>query len=482
MFITPVANYNVNKNHNELNFSGSPKSKLEKLAKKITLQDKVISAMADNQGADIIVIGGKVAEAQKGLMGIADAFDNVIKRIVFIKERVVAPFAIFKDSDGDRRILNLSPDKDIFLRSELFGRVKIEPRETGSFDSYDTLAVGRRVIDFSTPINDNATKTSNIWSTEYDLSEKLDEKICEMNGHSLSTFSSKKIKQKPSTPSAKLSFADVGGLDEQKAILRHEIVNVVKYRNVYKDMPTNHGFVIHGGPGLGKTLLAQATANEIDAHFIKINGQELTSKWVGESEENLRGLFKEAKAKQPSIIVFDEIDTFARKRGDSTDVYGDKMVNQFLTILSDIEKDNDMVFVIGTTNRLDMIDEAVLRSGRLGRHIKVDAYDEKGMGQIFDIHTKKKPIDENLDKSSLIKKMLERKFTGADIMQTASYAHNNAFERSGLLAKMDSNMPVSNEDIASLRITQADFDEAIKIVAEGKKPSNERVRVKGFSQ
>ena len=167
---------------------------------------------------------------------------------------------------------------------------------------------------------------------------------------------------------------------------------------------TSHGVVLYGPPGTGKTMLALALANEAEIPFVKLNGLELVDKWVGSSEKNLRNLFAKAKEHQPCIIFLDEFEAIARKRsGDSGGRHDDKFVNQLLTLLSDIEKNNDNIFVITATNRLDIIDPAILRSGRIGTHIEVNLPTTKeAIEQILDIHLKDKPVAKDIQKQEIV--------------------------------------------------------------------------------
>lgn len=113
----------------------------------------------------------------------------------------------------------------------------------------------------------------------------------------------------------------------------------MKYPEAYKGRMISHGTILYGPPGTGKTLIAQALANESDANFIKLNGLEMSSCWVGQSEKNWRNLFEKAKKNQPCIIFVDEFDAVAKNRGEAQGRHDDKVVNQLLTLISDIEKE-----------------------------------------------------------------------------------------------------------------------------------------------
>ena len=129
--------------------------------------------------------------------------------------------------------------------------------------------------------------------------------------------------------------------------------------------------------------------------------------------------------------------------------------------MSDIEKNGDDVYVLATTNKVDMLDEAIMRSGRFGKHIEVGPPDLKGTRQILDIHTKSKPLDKNLDKEALSQQLHGIKATGADIARLVADAHNNAYQRLGIFEKMDAGT-FRKSDIENLKIQNEDFDKAIK--------------------
>lgn len=248
--------------------------------------------------------------------------------------------------------------------------------------------------------------------------------------------------------------------------MKKGVLYPIKYPEAFENIKVNHGIILTGPPGTGKTLIAESLANESNAFFLKLNGSELKSKWVGESEENLRTLFEGAIENQPSIIVFDEFDSVAKKR-DKVDNYSAEFVNQFLSIMSDIEKQGDDVYILATTNKIEMLDDAIMRSGRFGKHIQIGLPDLQGTRQILDIHTAKKPLDESIDKEVLSKKLFDIHATGADIARLSSDAYNNAFERVGIFDKM-ANGTFVKSDINNLKITKEDFEQAINnFVKEG---------------
>ena len=269
-----------------------------------------------------------------------------------------------------------------------------------------------------------------------------------------------------------LTFADIGGQDAAIAKIKKTILYPIKYPEAFAKRKISHGVVLYGPPGTGKSLLAETLANESNAHFIKLNGLEMISKWVGQSEENLRKLFKEAQEKQPAIIFIDEFDGIASQRDNERDPHGSKVVNQILTLLSDIEKNGDNIFIVTATNRLDLLDSAVIRSGRMETHIELlPPQTEKDVLQILDIHSKNLPMDEDLNKSAIADILLKQKASGADIASIVNSANEQAFSRQNyspeaksiesIYDKMENGTFIM-EDLENVKITNADFEAALR--------------------
>ncbi len=213
-----------------------------------------------------------------------------------------------------------------------------------------------------------------------------------------------------------VTWADVGGLEDTKERLQETIQWPLLYEDVFRamDLDAAKGVLLYGPPGTGKTLLAKAVANESDSNFISIKGPELLSKWVGESEKGVRSVFSKARENAPTVIFFDEIDSIAGERGHRTGDSGvsERVVSQLLTELDGLEELEDVV-VVATTNRPDLIDAALLRPGRLDRHVHVPVPDEDARRAIFEVHTREKPLAETVDIEDLAAKT--EGYVGADI-------------------------------------------------------------------
>jgi transitional endoplasmic reticulum ATPase len=255
-----------------------------------------------------------------------------------------------------------------------------------------------------------------------------------------------------------ITWNDVGGLDDTKDRLVETIQWPLEYPDVFEtmDMQAAKGVLLYGPPGTGKTLMAKAVANEADSNFISVKGPELLSKWVGESEKGVREVFSKARENAPTVVFFDEIDAIAGERGsgggDSN--VGERVVSQLLTELDGLEQLEDVV-VIATTNRPDLIDNALLRPGRLDRHVHVPVPDEDARKAIFEVHTRNKPLAEGIDMEWLAGET--EGFVGADIeavareaSMAASREFINSVEPEGI-----------KESVGNVRITREHFEQAL---------------------
>ncbi|CAK9437064.1 uncharacterized protein LODBEIA_P15100 [Lodderomyces beijingensis] len=271
-------------------------------------------------------------------------------------------------------------------------------------------------------------------------------------------------------PDFKLEDLGIGGLDaEFQDIFRRAFNSRILPPEIAEKLDYKHckGLLLYGPPGTGKTLIARKLSKMLNGKEPKIvNGPEMLSKFVGASEENIRNLFKDAEAEYKQkgedsdlhVIIFDELDSVFKQRGsgktDGTGV-GDNVVNQLLSKMDGVDQLNN-ILIIGMTNRLDLIDTALLRPGRFEIQIEIALPDEKGRKDIFAIHTKKLKDnglltkDVNLDELSI----LTKNFTGAEIEGLCNSAKSHAISRhtkKGSLAQIDSS------SIADMQITRNDF-------------------------
>ncbi len=257
-----------------------------------------------------------------------------------------------------------------------------------------------------------------------------------------------------------VTWDDVGGLESLKDELYEAVEWPLKHKEAfeYADVKTPKGILLYGPPGTGKTLIAKAVAHTTESNFISIKGPELLSKWVGESEKGIREIFRKARQAAPCIIFLDEMDSLApsRSSGSSDSHVTERIVSQLLTEIDGLEELHN-VLVIGATNRVDLIDSALLRPGRFDRILEIPLPDLKGREHIFKIHTKNKPIVKDLDVAKLVD--LTDGFSGAEIEGVCNRAAMSAIRRY-----------VNNEEksVKSIKITQEDLENAIEKLRPGK--------------
>lgn len=210
------------------------------------------------------------------------------------------------------------------------------------------------------------------------------------------------------------NLSHVGGMKAIKDKLIKTVLFPMKYPKLYKRCPIKpqRSVLLYGPPGCGKTLIADALMNQENLNSISVRGPELLSKYIGASEAAVRNLFRRAYLARPCVIFFDEFESLVAKRGaDSTGVT-DRIVNQFLTLMDGVDGLSDEIFIIATTSRPDMIDPAILRPGRLDKHIYCSLPDEHERKEIFDVLSK----DINLAEIDTVDWAIKMDgFTGADI-------------------------------------------------------------------
>jgi transitional endoplasmic reticulum ATPase len=263
-----------------------------------------------------------------------------------------------------------------------------------------------------------------------------------------------------------VTFEDIGGMDEIIQQVREVIELPMISPGIFEHyhLTPHKGVLLYGPPGCGKTMIAKAIANEINAHFISVKGPEILNKYVGQSEENLRKVFEEAKKFKPSIIYFDEFDSISTRRDADDHLSLSTIVNQLLTLMDGMEKTD--VCCIASTNRIDMIDEAIKRPGRFDYVIEIEKPSLEGCMDIFRIHTEQMPVEDHFDKNEFVKQYLTG-LTGAEIAFVASEAAYNSIRRtinikdifagSGEIRLTDNNI-----------ITNMDFIKAVKTLKDRK--------------
>lgn len=218
----------------------------------------------------------------------------------------------------------------------------------------------------------------------------------------------------------KTTFRDVAGLEEIKEEL-FEIVDFMKSPEKYQKMGAKipKGILFYGPPGTGKTLLASAVAGETNSSFFNVTGSEFVEKYVGVGAKRVRTLFERARKEAPSIIFIDEIDAIGAKRHLESNNEKDQTLNQLLVEMDGFNKDSSVI-IIGATNRIDLLDDALLRPGRFDRHVHISSPNVRTRYEILKVHTNNKPLDKSVDLDLLAKKT--HGFNGAHLANIANEA------------------------------------------------------------
>ncbi|XP_014256750.1 transitional endoplasmic reticulum ATPase TER94-like [Cimex lectularius] len=305
--------------------------------------------------------------------------------------------------------------------------------------------------------------------------EQIDAEVLNSLAVSMDNF---KYAMSKSSPSAlretvvevpNISWEDIGGLDNVKKELQELVQYPVEHPEKFLKfgMQPSRGVLFYGPPGCGKTLLAKAIANECQANFISVKGPELLTMWFGESEANVRDIFDKARAAAPCVLFFDELDSIAKSRGGSVGDAGgaaDRVINQILTEMDGMGAKKN-VFIIGATNRPDIIDPAILRPGRLDQLIYIPLPDEKSREAIFRANLRKSPVATDVDLSYIAK--VTRGHSGADLTEVCQRACKLAIRQSieaeirREKERAQGTMDLDDEDPVP-EITREHFEEAMR--------------------
>lgn len=435
-----------------------------------TLADKISNMFDILHSNEVLLVGKNFKQAVKDLQthietlpslkNVYSPFKKVIKKIFFLEDKTINGTMAFSSS-GKKEYTNLGKDTTwIFDGKE---RYFVKPHETAYVNKQDAILTYDGLnINFKTAQQLAPNKIKNEYVMVVDKTKEAEGKIQQIN---------KRILQQLTTihKPKRITFKDIGGMDSAIQEVKETIVYPLKYPELRTSM--SKAVLLEGPPGTGKSLLAEAVANESNANFIHIKGSELDSKYVGESEANVRKIVQQARDTQPTIIFIDEIDAIAKARS-GKDVYGEKVLNTWLAEMSQSEKLGDDIYYIAATNNVASLDNAMTRAGRFGKIIHIGEPDKKGVEQIFNIYKKNVVLDKdfNLD---IITELHNRKATGADIATSFEDAKKFAMRRAGIYEKLE-NGTYTSEDMKNLTIKNQDFEQALKELDKRKSIQGEK--------
>lgn len=240
-----------------------------------------------------------------------------------------------------------------------------------------------------------------------------------------------------------ISWSEIGGLDHQVEEIKEVVELPLKKPELFKKVGITppKGVLLHGPPGTGKTILAKAVAKSTNSTFIQVVGSELVQKFIGEGAKQVKEIFDLAREKAPSIVFIDEIDSLAARRVDMGTSGEREVQRTFMQLLAEIDgfKNLDNVKIIAATNRLDILDEAVTRPGRLDRLIEVPPPELEGVRQVFKIHTKSMKLSKRVKEDRIVNNLVG--FSGAEIKAVCTEA--------GYFAIRDNRATIQEKDLMS---------------------------------
>jgi transitional endoplasmic reticulum ATPase len=257
-------------------------------------------------------------------------------------------------------------------------------------------------------------------------------------------------------------YESVGGLEKAIQLMRELVELPLRFPELWTTagVPTPKGVLLHGPPGCGKTLIANALVEETGAHVVIINGPEIMARKGGESEANLRQAFQEAQEKAPAIIFMDELDSIAPKRDQAQGETEKRVVSQLLTLMDSL-KPSSNVMVIGATNRPNVIESALRRPGRFDRELEIVVPDEEGRHEILKIKTKDMQLETDVDLFQIARDT--HGFVGADLQQLTLEAALQCIRSNLVNLDVDSEEPIPDETLDILRVTNDHFNHALSV-------------------
>lgn len=429
---------------------------------------KTISIVTNNMTVDdVLLIGKDFDAAKKALKESALLFQNIIRKMTFIKdESLENVIAIKKNQHGNNKIMNLG-DTPVIIQ-KLGDNENRTLKKNGLGLIFDNYIVS--VENSGTAFYIDKEEKGQIKDLPADLVRQIDfssDTRDDVHNINLRILDKLDIKEASKKAINKISFADVGGQDEAIEQIQDEILLPMKYPNFFSDKVGGlHSALFVGPPGNGKSLAALALANEAGVPFYSINGQLLEGGLVGESAKKIHAYYENARKNQPCIIFFDEANAiFGQRTG--VHKYADQSVEMHLDEISRLEKENAQVYLIAATNHPELFDDGAIRNGRFELKIEFRNPDTADKCKaVFAKHTKSSNI-EGLDTDDFAKKLLKAKLSGADIASVVKQATKESMKRQGIFAAMLKGTFKDDPDF-SLVITTDDFNKALDSIISQK--------------
>lgn len=460
----------------EVSFKGNPDVAILDLSKKVSVVYKSL-----NQD-DMILIGRDIKSAKEDLKESINSFKSLINRIFFIKdEKLATSAALYKNGKGFDEIINLG-NRSLFVQAQ--GSSNIAFYKKGeSFTLYDNDFISTKNPEYGFKMNylevDDLDKIPDESVQIFDFSKKKRTGIHDIN---LENFDRINVNNQNDPIKKIIMLKDVGGQDEAINEITNKILLPLNPKNraflEKNNIEINKGFLFLGPPGNGKSRTARALANQTNVKYFDVDGQLFKTKWHGESGQNIHSFYEELRANQPCLVFFDEVEAIFGTRG--AQKLDDDELNIHLRELTKLAEDNSQVYLIGATNRPDLVDPAILR--RLRTQIEFKNMDTvEKCAAVFDIHAESLAID-NFDKKLFMQKLKNANSSGDDIANIVQEAKLNAMIREGIFEKMQ-NGTFENIDNYKLTILGEDLEKAYNKMLFQRdkiKESSKEFKIEGF--
>lgn len=490
----PLIDYNyghllVNKKNN-VSFKGIEKigTLIPSVIKNLPFEERLASLYEIIGSSDVIVAAKNKKTAQTLLNKASGVFDDVIKRIFFLPEENIPEAIAIVRTDLAPGLINLGENPILITNLEKKNYL-VGPKSSIWLQEDAKVHIGENLGMDILKFPDNTFQFSIKEKSSENLSMLRPQFAIPINKtddvkKSIDNINKKTFKDLFTDESAAKTFglADVGGMKDIIKELKRNILYPIKRPDLYANRNLNHGIILYGPPGTGKTFVAKALANDAGAAYFEVNAGSLRGGLVGQTESNWRKLFQDAIDNQPSIILVDECDAVFKQRS-SLQPYAADELNQILSLLSDLEKNNEQVFVISTTNKIEMLDDAVVRGGRLGKQLEIKAPSLEDIKDILEKQLKNFNIDKNFDKNKFAKKLFDKGLNGSDLKCINDNAYDMAFERLNIFEKIEQDL-IKEEDIKNIILTEEDFYKGLdKYISQNIKASGgTKRRPVGFIQ